>query len=105
MFSEGPARRNVCVCVCLCVARARASVKHNPILKFRGCLDSVCGAVQLCENAGYSVRACVCLCVCVWLRTVASRGQGGFRAGERGCLTGRRLWCSVSTRGVLSACT
>ncbi len=38
------------------------------------------------------VCACVCVCVwkrerergreCVWVRTVASRGQGGFRAGD-----------------------
>ncbi len=66
----------MCVCVCVCV-RVRVRVR-----------------VRVCVCACACACACVCVCVwkrererergreCVWVRTVASRGQGGFRAGE-----------------------
>lgn len=71
---------------CVCVF-ARAF--PHPSKKVKGCVclqkdqraECVCGCASGSQRNTIPSWSPVCVCVCVWLRTVASRGQGEFRAG------------------------
>ncbi len=81
----------------LFIARACASLKHNPILKFRECLYSVCGLVWVCEKVGYCVCVCVCvrpcmrLCVVCLVKDSGQQGTGWVQGRGEGMPKGRKI--------------
>lgn len=93
---------SLCLCVCASVS---SPIKESERMRVfaQGSVRRVC--VRAAPPGRRETRSHIAVhsvCVCVWLRTVASRGQGGFRAGgggKRGSLKGERCWCPVFTGG------